>query len=366
MPNATETDELPPIETTATLEFVDLAAIDLDFAGDEHRHTDAASVRAAGGVVTAKASATDLARVDLFRGVAEADLIAFAAETQVIGAAPGSVLQAAGQLSERIFFVIDGELRMYGDVHEKRARGIVDAGQSVGLSWALLRQPTEIAIVATEPSRVLELRLAQLDDFARRSHVAACNINALYAAYLRGDNCLNVGARALAALHHRRGYTDELTQLHNERWLTAMLPRLLGRSRFDRAPLTLTMLSVDRLDGIEHEFGTIAAEQILAAIGQLLTDVARTTDLLVCDDSRRFVVILPNTALDGGRRFCQRLCDETRALRIGTPDEQPLPTLTLSCASVQYVDDTPAAGLLAELSAQVEQSIARGGDGLTA
>ena len=361
-----DTDELPPIDGVGTQpDFVDLAAIDLDFAGDDHRHTDAASVRAGGGVVTTMASASDLARADLFRGVAASDLIGFAAETHIIGAAPGSVLQAAGQLSERILFVIDGELRMYGDPHEKRARGIVDAGQSVGLTWALQQQPAEIAIVATEPARVLELRLAQLDDFARRSHAFACNVNALYAAYLRGDNCLNVGARALAALHQRRGYTDELTQLHNERWLTAMLPRLLGRSRFDRAPLTLAMLAVDRLDDIEHEFGTIAAEQILAAIGQLLTDVARTTDLIVCDDSRRFVVLLPNTALDGGRYFCERMREEARALRVGAPDEPPLPTLTLSCASVQYTGDTPAAGLIAELNALVERSIARGGDVLT-
>ncbi len=362
MPNATETDELPPIDTTAALEFVDLAAIDLDFAGDEHRHTDAASVRAAGGVVTAKASATDLARVDLFREVAEADLIAFAAETLVIGAAPGSVLQAAGQLSERIFFVIDGELRMYGDVHEKRARGIVDAGQSVGLSWALLRQPTEIAIVATEASRVLELRLAQLDDFARRSHVAACNINALYAAYLRGDNCLNVGARALAALHHRRGYTDELTQLHNERWLTAMLPRLLGRSRIDRAPLTLAMFVIDRLDAINHEFGTIAGEQVLAAVGQLLMDVARTTDLLVCDADRRFLAILPNTELDGGQRFCERMCEAAHELRVGAPEERPLPAVTLSYGLVQVGRDATAPELLAGLNTATETSGAKGGD----
>ena len=362
-----DTDELPPIEGVGTQpDFVDLAAIDLDFAGDEHRHTDAASVRAGGGVVTATASATDLARVDLFRGVADADLIAFAADAQIVGAAPGSVLQASGQLSERILFVIEGELRMYGDVHEKRARGIVDAGQSVGLTWALLRQPTEIAIVATEPSRVLALALAQLDTFARRSHALACNVNALYAAYLRGDNCLNVGARALAALHQRRGYTDELTQLHNERWLTTMLPRLLGRSRFDRAPLTLAMLSVDRLDEIQHQFGIIAGEQILAAVGQLLFDVARITDLLVCDDNRRFLAILPNTMLDGGRNFCARMLEEARALRIGAADDQPLPALTLSCGAVQFGGNASATELLVRLNALVETSIAEGGDALSA
>lgn len=358
-----DTDELPAIDAIATQpETVDLAQIDLDFAGDEHRHTDAATVRAAGGVVTATASAPDLARVDLFRGVAGADLALFAAQTSIIEAAPGSVLQATGQLSDKIFFVISGELRMYADFKEKRPRGIVDAGQSVGLSWALMRQTAEIAIIATEAARVLELRLPQLEEFARRSHALACNVSALFAAYLRGDNCLNVGARALAALHQRRGYTDELTQLHNETWLMTMLPRLLGRTKFDHTPLTLAMLTVNKLDEINHEFGTIAGDQILAAIGQLLLDRARTTDLLVCDNNRRFIAILPNTALDGGRFFCQRLLEGARALRIGASDDQPLPALTLSCGIVQYSDDASMSDLLAKLNTLVKKSAVSGGD----
>ncbi len=361
-PGIPDTDDLSAIDTDAMQpETVDLAEIDLDFAGDEPRHTDAATVRAAGGVVVTTAGAVDLARVDLFRGVAGADLALFAAQTCLIEAAPGSVLQPAGQPSDRIFFVIAGELRMYADFQEKRPRGIVDAGQSVGLSWAAMQQPPEITVIATEASRVLELRLPQLEEFARRSHAFACNVNALYAAYLRGDNCLNVGARALAALHQRRGYTDELTQLHNERWLTTMLPRLLGRSKFDRAPLTVAMLAVDRIDAINHEFGTIAGDQILAAVGQLLLNRARTTDLLVCDDSRRFLAILPNTALEGGRVFCQRLLEGARALRIGAPDDQPLPALTLSCGLVQYGDDWSAPELIERLHALLRKSGESGG-----
>ncbi|MEW6331440.1 MAG: hypothetical protein AB1560_08275, partial [Pseudomonadota bacterium] len=106
------TDELPPIDAALLApETVDLAEIDLDFAGDEPRHTDAASVRAAGGIVVTAAGALDLARVDLFRGVSGADLALFAGQTCVIEAAPGSVLKPAGQTSDRIFFVISGELR---------------------------------------------------------------------------------------------------------------------------------------------------------------------------------------------------------------------------------------------------------------
>lgn len=359
-------DELTPIDATMLApETVDLAQIDLDFAEDETRHTDAASVRAAGGIVVTSANALDLARVDLFHGVSGADLALFAGQSCVIEAAPGSVLQPAGQRSDRIFFVITGELRMYADFREKRPRGIVDAGQSVGLSWAATQQPPEITLIATEATRVLELRLPQLDEFARRSHALACNVSALYAAYLRGDNCLNVGARALAALHQRRGYTDELTQLHNERWLTTMLPRLLARTRFDPAPLTLALLAVDRLDAINHEFGTIASEEMLAAVGQLLLDRARTTDLLACDGNHRFLVILPNTPLDGGKIFCGRLIEEARALRIGAPDDQPLPALTLSCGILQYGDDLPAPELLARLDTLARKSAENGGDAMT-
>lgn len=366
MRTAPSNDEFPPIDLPASEpEVVDLAAIDLDFAGDEARHTNLASAKAAGGIATGKAAAVDLAKLELFRGVGDAELAAFSAAASITTAAPGCVLQGAGKNVERVFFVVAGELRLYGDVHEKRSRGIVDAGQSVGLSWALLRQPSEVSIVATERARVLELTLSQLDEFARRSHTFACNYNGLLASYLRGDNCLNAGARALAALHQRQGYTDELTLLHNQRWLDAMLPRLLSRNRFDKAPLTLTMFWVDHLEKIEQEFGTVAAEQVLAAVGQLMLDLARTTDLLVFDVSRHFVGILPNTTIEGATIFCRRVQDRIRSLKVDITENQSLPSLTLSCGAVQRVGDESSEQLLTGVAALVQRSIDRGGNFLS-
>jgi diguanylate cyclase (GGDEF)-like protein len=360
-----EIGELPPITGAEPLpDVVDLAEIDLDFAGDEPRHTDAVTVRSTGGITTLPAASGDLGVLELFRGVTGDDLAAFAAQARVIEAAPGCVLQSAGHHGDRILFVLSGELRMYSELKEKRARGIVDAGQSVGLYWSLMQQPAEVAIVATEVSRVLELRLPVLEEFARRSHALACNFNALLASYLRGDNCLNLGARALAAMQQRHGYTDELTQLHNQHWLETMLPRLLGRSRHDNAPLSVAMLAVDKLESIEREFGSIAGDQILAAVGQLLLNVARTTDLLVCDDNRHFLAILPNTTLDGARILCQRLHQEIRSLRIDASDDRPLPSLTFSSGIVQR-DGQTAAELLGRATALVQRSLGRGGDSLS-
>lgn len=361
-----DNNDLPALgDDSSQPEVVDLAEIDLDFGGEERRHTDLATVRAAGGIASARASATDLAKIELFRGVAETDRVAFSAQAWIIQAAPGSVLQPTGRISDKVFFVISGELRLYGDMKEKRPRGIVDAGQSVGLYWALRRQPTELAIVATETSHVLVLELQKLEEFARHSHALACNFNALLASYLRGDNCLIVGARTLATMQQRRGYTDELTQLHNQRWLDEMLPRLLARSKYDSATLSAVILAVDKFERIEREFGSVAGEQILAAAGKLLLDAARTTDLLVCDGYRRFLAILPNTPLDGARVFCRRLHEGIRLLRVGTPDERPLPSLTFSSGIVQRSNTQSAADLLGSLETLVRRSADGGGDTLS-
>lgn len=58
--------------------------------------------------------------------------------------------------------------------------------------------------------------------------------------------------------------------------------------------------------------------------------------------------------------------EEARALRIGAPDDQPLPALTLSCGIVQYGDDLLATELLARLNALVRKSAESGGDAVTA
>lgn len=275
------------------------------------------------------------------------------------------MLQPAGRISDKVFFVIAGELRLYGDMKEKRPRGIVDTGQSIGLYWALRREPTEIAIVATEPTQVLVMELRQLEAYARQSHAFARNFSTLLISYLRGDHCLVVGARTLAAMQQRRGYTDELTQLHNQRWLDAMLPRLLERSRHDSAPLSVVMLAVDKLEQIEREYGSITAEQILVAAGQLLLDVTRTTDLLACDKGRRFVAILPHTTRDNARLIDERLRRGIRQLRTGMPDDEPLPALSFSSGVVQHRSAQSAADLLARLETLVQISTDGGGDQLS-
>lgn len=359
-------NDLPALDDeTSQPEVVDLAEIDLDFGGDSRRHTDLATARADGGIAAAQADAADLVHIELFRNLPETDRAAFAAQTQIVQAAPGIVLQPAGRISDRVFIVISGQLRLYGDMKEKHPRWIVDAGHSVGLHWALRRKPADMAIIATERSKVLVLEFRQLEEFARHSHALACNFNALLASYLRGDNCLIVGDRTLAAMQQQRGYTDILTQLHNQHWLDEMLPRLLGRSKYDNAPLSVAMLAVDKFERIEREFGSVAGEQIMAAVGKLLLDAARTTDLLVCDSYRRFLAILPNTTLDGARIFCQRLHEEIRRLRVGTPGEQQLPSLTFSSGIVQRNNALTTADLLGCLEALVRESTDGGGDTLT-
>ncbi len=361
----TDANDLPALgDDSSPPEIVDLAEIDLDFGGDGQRHTDLSTVRAAGGVAWAQADATDLAKLELFRDVASTECATFAAQARIIQAAPGCVLQPAGQFSDKVFFVISGELRLYGDPKEKRPRGIVDTGQSIGLYWTLRQQPTEISIVATEPTQVLILELRQLEEFAQHSHAFACNYNALLTSYLRGDNCLVVGARTLAAWQQRRGYTDELTQLHNQRWLDEMLPRLLGRGQYDSAPLSVVMLAVDKLGNIERDYGSVAGEQILVAAAQLLLDASRTTDLLVCDGNRRFLAILPNTPRDSAHIFCQRVHEGMRLLRVGTLEDQPLPSLTFSSGIVQRDSVQSAADLLGRLEKLVQKSTENGGDRL--
>jgi diguanylate cyclase (GGDEF)-like protein len=359
MHTLSSTNELPVIDIApAGPDIVDLAEIDLDFAVDGD--PDARAARP-GELAHETAGAGDLAAVDLFRDVTAEDLAHFAAHAEVIRATPGCVLQAAGKLDERVFFVLAGQLRLYADPMEKRPRGIVDAGQSVGLHWALNRQPLEVAIVATEPSRVLVLAMPRFGEFSRRSHAFACNYHALLSAYLRGDNCLLLGARALAAMQQRRGYTDEATLLHNQRWLDTMLPRLLARSRFDKAPASIAMFEVDRLERLTREFGSVAGEQVQAAVGQLLLGIARTTDLLVCDDHRRFVAILPGTTLDGARIFCQRLRDGIRGLRVDAAENRALPSLTISSGIVQHDGEQSAAELLDRAATLVRHSRDHGG-----
>lgn len=339
-------------------EVVDLAEIDLDFAVEEAFRQEAPkTIRPS---VSMPAEPAHMKELALFSGLSDEELVKLAPQCQAVHVIPGFVLYPLGRINTRLYLVVEGQLRTYLKDGSKRPSGIVDIGQSCGLASALNMQPTEHALIATETSLLLVIEAAMLEKMTKASHAFASNYTSLMASYAKGDHCLRLDRRGVVPLK-RDGYIDPDTLLHNQHWLDTMLPRIVERSWKSGKPLSMVMMKVDRMLEIDREAGVVLSRYILEALGKIMMEYSRPTDLHAIDLHQRLLVVLPDSDLDGARTLATRLRIQTNNLK---SDDLELPPVTLSAAIVTLEDGETDKALLERAGNLILKSSKAGGNWL--
>jgi diguanylate cyclase (GGDEF)-like protein len=121
-------------------------------------------------------------------------------------------------------------------------------------------------------------------------------------------------AEKLLDLFHRRerellrlAATDPLTGLANRRAFFEALETEVARSRRYGRPLALLMADVDGLKAANDSGGHVAGDKLLAALASILRDGVRGVDLPARYGGDEFIVLMPETTLEGAAVAAERL-----------------------------------------------------------
>jgi len=175
-----------------------------------------------------------------------------------------------------------------------------------------------------------------------------------YSSYIRRSiTTLNVQAEQMTELAH----TDPMTGLANRRWLMEQLGREFSRARRYRRPLSLLYLDLDGFKAINDRFGHLFGDEVLTGAGRAMKAVLRSTDLLARIGGDEFVVLLPETGMEGAHNVTAKLRKALTAY--GQQLGPAVPSLSF-CAGVSQLrqDDTTIDDILAR--ADEAQYLAKG------
>lgn len=143
----------------------------------------------------------------------------------------------------------------------------------------------------------------------------------------------------------RLASTDGLTGLTNRRTLYEFLGTGVSRVRRYGGTLSLLMIDIDHFKRVNDTWGHAAGDTVLRNIAQLIRLALRDVDIAGRYGGEEFVVLLPETEIDGAMQIAERL----RLSVAGTPVPQesgpPIP-VTVSVGVGQLAAEESGESLL--------------------
>jgi diguanylate cyclase (GGDEF)-like protein len=156
----------------------------------------------------------------------------------------------------------------------------------------------------------------------------------------------------------RLAITDSLTGLHNRGAFFDRSRQEFSRSERYHDPLSLIMLDVDHFKRINDRFGHAAGDKALQVIAGLCLGTTRVADLSGRYGGEEFVILLPETDIEGAEKTARRLCEEIRGAAIQSERGEIRVTVSVGVAQV-----TPEVNDLDELLDFADQAMYRAKQG---
>ena len=101
--------------------------------------------------------------------------------------------------------------------------------------------------------------------------------------------------------------TDALTGLSNRRDMYQKIKHETDRFERNEKPFTILMGDIDNFKKINDTYGHDAGDQVLTFIASLMTSTLRKQDIASRWGGEEFLILLPETNLEGGRKIAEKL-----------------------------------------------------------
>ena len=112
---------------------------------------------------------------------------------------------------------------------------------------------------------------------------------------------------ARVAEAERLSQTDDLTKLHNARYLRQYLVTELKRARRYGSPVCAFFLDLDDFKQVNDRHGHLVGSHVLMEMAAVILSSVRDTDVVARYGGDEFVVVLPETGLDQALYVAERV-----------------------------------------------------------
>ena len=143
----------------------------------------------------------------------------------------------------------------------------------------------------------------------------------------------------LKALTHeelqRAARTDPLTGLSNRRYAMELIGHEVRRSQRSGRPLSFVLCDVDRFKQFNDRYGHACGDYMLVSLAQFVLRSVRELDRVARWGGEEFLLILPDTDVEGAARLAEKIRGRVEALAIAYEGRDHRVTMTFGVAGFE-------------------------------
>ena len=138
---------------------------------------------------------------------------------------------------------------------------------------------------------------------------------------------------------------DPLTSCVTRRHGMGVFQTELRRARRSQLPMALIVFDLDHFKGINDRFGHLAGDAVLGAVGGRMNSVLRGSDLKCRYGGEEFLILLPDTPLQGAHRVAETLRREIETHAVPWNDEMLRVTASFGVTAITPGEMDPLAAI---------------------
>lgn len=123
-------------------------------------------------------------------------------------------------------------------------------------------------------------------------------------------------------------YTDELTKIHNRRYLKEVIPGHLAKAEDEESTVAIFMIDLDKFKGINDTYGHAVGDQALKHFSKVLSQESKDKGETIRYAGDEFVLVLSNLDKKEARNIGMEILEKLKESPLKVKDKE----LTLGCS----------------------------------
>jgi len=134
--------------------------------------------------------------------------------------------------------------------------------------------------------------------------------------------------------------TDSMTKLYNRRYFSKISAHIFDLARRNKQNLSVIMLDIDKFKNINDTYGHDIGDNVIISLANQLISQQRKSDISCRFGGEEFVILLPNTPLEGAKNVALKLKNDVQKIQVSLNPEKTISfTVSVGVTQIDIEDD---------------------------